>query len=607
MVNYKAKCCSNAGAIVAVVRETPKERIVDFKNASILDEKTLDLDSNQMMYIVQESLDKSENALVVDVDNAYDAQGRRIKNLADPQDDQDAVTKHFANQVLAQAQANADAARASAQAAQVAESNAKSHRDTALTAANTATSAANQAVTEVNNAINNIRDEGDTQVARTIHEGDTQVARVQAEGNIQTANAKQQADRAENEANRAKTIADSLDIADAFYAHINNPFAHLEHASGIEWNKKTDVVTRIGAANGKSRDWFDTIYPWAGMRRCVLADNGTVVAYYGEPGFREDGSNGQVMVEIPKFWYKSYVTSTGYKWLVADRELPTFKLHPAFIRSGRIIDHIYLSAYEGCIYDVSAGKYLLNDEQVADFENDKLSSIAGAKPASGLTQNLTIVNARKLAQNRGPGWELLDFLTSCAIQLLMYIEYATYDMQSAIGLGVVNKPSGTGNEAELTGQTSHLGNQSGMADCTNGLVSVSYRGIENFWGNIWIWVDGINIQADHKPWVADHGFESDLFTEPYKPLGVILSDTNGYVSDIAWTEEYDYGFLPSETTGSSSTGLTDYHYQDQGNRVALLGGPWFVGLDAGAACWLLADASSTQYRRFGARLLYIPG
>jgi hypothetical protein len=190
---------------------------------------------------VQESLDKSEEALVVDVDNAYNAQGRRIKNLADPQDDQDAVTKHYTDQVLIQAQINADAARASAQAAQVAEINAKSHRDTALTAANTATSAANQAVTEVNNAVNNIRDEGDTQVARTIsegdtqvarvqaegdtqvartiHEGNTQVARVQAEGNIQIANAEQQADRAENEAdraeneaNRAKTIADNLDI-----------------------------------------------------------------------------------------------------------------------------------------------------------------------------------------------------------------------------------------------------------------------------------------------------------------------------------------------------------------------------------------------------------
>ena len=51
---------------------------------------------------------------------------------------------------------------------------------------------------------------------------------------------------------------------------------------------------------------------------------------------------------------------------------------------------------------------------VADFTagtGDKLSSIAGAKPCSGLTQDLTLPNARILAHNRGSGWELQDFLT----------------------------------------------------------------------------------------------------------------------------------------------------------------------------------------------------
>ena len=74
------------------------------------------------------------------------------------------------------------------------------------------------------------------------------------------------------------------------------------------------------------------------------------------------------------------------------------------------------------------------------------------------------------------------------------IEYGTFDTQTAIGLGVVNKvDDGTSNMSEPTGATFAIGNGSGMAVGTNGLVSVIYRGQENFWGNIWKWEDGINI------------------------------------------------------------------------------------------------------------------
>src|SRR5690606_26084321 len=113
----------------------------------------------------------------------------------------------------------------------------------------------------------------------------------------------------------------------------------------------------------------------------------------------------------------------------------------------------------------------LNDEQVADFDNDKLSSIAGAKPASGLTQNLTRANTRKLANNRGAGWQLSDVLSASVTQILFIIEYASFiqnkypfNTQANIGLGVVNKADdGSTNMSELTGATTNLGNASGMA------------------------------------------------------------------------------------------------------------------------------------------------
>ncbi|WP_202946829.1 hypothetical protein, partial [Rhodanobacter spathiphylli] len=69
---------------------------------------------------------------------------------------------------------------------------------------------------------------------------------------------------------------------------------------------------------------------------------------------------------------------------------------------------------------------------------DKLSSIAYAKPASGLTQNLTRANMRKLANNRGVGWQISDVLSASVTQMLFIIEYASFNTQANIGLGVVN-------------------------------------------------------------------------------------------------------------------------------------------------------------------------
>src|SRR5699024_9040713 len=147
-------------------------------------------------------------------------------------------------------------------------------------------------------------------------------------------------------------------------------------------------------------------------RRVNLADNGTVNAVFGDPNYIEDGSNGQVMVEQPAFYYKVVPLKTqpaadGYgqnlmkaRYYISDQPRAGYKLHPAFKdHTGKTIQKVYVSAYESSIFDTSEGAYLKLDEQVADFQADKLSSIASAKPASGVTQNLNRENARKLANN----------------------------------------------------------------------------------------------------------------------------------------------------------------------------------------------------------------
>ena len=186
---------------------------------------------------------------------------------------------------------------------------------------------------------------------------------------------------------------------------------------------------------------------------------------------------------------------------------------------------------------------------------------------------------------------------------MFMIEYGHANSQTAIGLGVVSKTDdGSTNMANNTGATSFLGNKSGREVGTDGLTSVSYRGLENMWGNIWAWVDGINIQTDNKLWInqTNQSFASDTFVAPYTLQGT-LGNANGYVSKLLG---FDGGLFPTQATGSSTTRIPDYYYQTTGNRVARIGGIWDDGANAGFACFVLNSSSVSRARNVGSRLCY---
>lgn len=401
---------------------------------------------------------------------------------------------------------------------------------------------------------------------------------------------------------------------------------------GVEVDFVNKRFTRLaGAVNRTPGAGFDSIECFGGRRRCNLKNDGTVTAYYGEAGFTTtgkaaDGSPVQVMVEQPKFYYRvvpllveknaqgSAIRKARY--YVSCTKKAGFKLHPAFVADGKENEKIYLAAFEGSLWDASASAYILDDSQVADFTADMLSSIANAKPASGLTQNLTRANTRKLAQNRGGGWEQAYAATVSASQLLMLVEYATFDMQAAIGNGNAFKTDdGATSMTEITGATVNLGNASGAVTNENGISIVSYRGEENFWGNIWVWVDGMN-ENNPAPWeaekygtlyVADHGFADNTDTAPYKNTGIHPCYGEGYVSAFGYSEEFDWLFIPVEHTGNSALPVGDYIWNNHpGWRVAILSGGWADGLRAGAFSWYLTEASSHRYRYIGGRSVYVP-
>lgn len=410
-----------------------------------------------------------------------------------------------------------------------------------------------------------------------------------------------------------------------------------EDIFGVEVDFVNKKFTRLaGAVNRTPGTGFDSINAFGGRKRCNLSNTGSVLAYYGDAGFTTTGVFGannaavQVMVEQPQFYYKVVPltieknekgsVARKIRYYVSDTPKPGFKLHPAFIENGKENEKIYLAAFEGSLN--ANNTYYANDEQVAEFptngayNGNLLCSIANVKPMSGLNQNLTRANTRFLAHNRGSGWEQAYAATASASQLLMLIEYATFDMQSALGSGVTNKTDdGSTSMTEITGATVNLGNASGAATNANGYTVISYRGEENFWGNIWTWVDGMN-EYNPSPfangdfgtlYVADHGFADDTGASPYKSTGIHPCYGGGYVSAFGYSEEFDWLFVPAEKLGNSSLPVGDYFWNSNtGWRVAILGGRWNDGAYAGAFYWSLYGASSSRYRRIGGRLVYVP-
>ena len=333
-------------------------------------------------------------------------------------------------------------------------------------------------------------------------------------------------------------------------------------AYGVEWNSANDTYLRTGAASGVANS---TSYAGAiqiQMRRCVLNVDGTVKYYLhptdstkkadGTPAII-NGTDGNVMVEIPKFWYKYEHVSGVHKWSISDgNHGPDYEVHPAFIRGGVEKDYRYYPAYEG--FNLSG----------------KLISGSGRTP----TVNQTRAQFRTLAAANGAGWSQIDWNLLVAVQLLYLTEYANFNSQAMIGRG-----NDAGSDYTMTtGGSNSIGNASSPS--TNNDTWMSYRGIENWYASMFKFIDGVNVQErkyfiNNKPAT----FADDVFTGDYVDSGITSVASNGYVSNLVPNKK---GFVASAVAGSDSTYVPDYFYQSTGNRVVAFGGAAGNGLSCGA-------------------------
>lgn len=366
--------------------------------------------------------------------------------------------------------------------------------------------------------------------------------------------------------------------------------------------------------------------PYEDMKRCVLNADGSV-NYYLNPAdstLKEaggaavlDGTDGNVMVEIPKFYFRYTRVGDVNTWNLRTEPLSGYTLHPAFVKAGVEVNYRYISAYDACYLDATDGTYKsglnLNDMTAnLDLANDKLASVSGIFPLVGVTR----AECRSLAANNGTGWHQLDFSLWSAVQMLYLVEYANFKSQANLGAGNTNggylAPSADQNDSPHTiaGASNSLGNASTNTTTGAGVSAkpgtsfMSYRGIENWYGNSFTWADGINVNVTATGNVHvtnDYRNFADGTASGFTLITSAFPTAPGFIRDILNTGAY---FLSSSNSGASSTTfITDRHFASAAaSRVVFVGGAATFGANAGGFCMSSSTDAGTARRFIGARL-----
>lgn len=348
-----------------------------------------------------------------------------------------------------------------------------------------------------------------------------------------------------------------------------------------EWAREDDAVGFTATASvgttiiGHSD--FDECYPWNGI-------------------VRETFDTGDVMVKIPKFWFKRYLDGNIEHIKIADKPLEGFTLHPAFNHANIESECIYVGAYRNYVaYNIA---YSMPNKTPYCYHSD----------FSSRSQH------RYVCRAKGANWHLFDIAALSAIQMLILVEFANNDVQVAIGSGWVN---GSSTPNGVTGQCDTVANLTGVP-AGAGNLEVVWRGIEGLWGYYFQSVDGIHYY-NGKYYVCNdpskydernnYTYDASAFTELSYTLKDYSSVNNSFdryiVSVGVDTGNNSHVMMPTEasTTGSTSEYLCDssnfYHQAPDMN----FGGDYS---NRGRAGIFALDCNYNNYSDRNSRLLYIP-
>lgn len=336
---------------------------------------------------------------------------------------------------------------------------------------------------------------------------------------------------------------------------------------------RTDDAVGLNVTVGASEitSDFDNCYPWSDIEEVT-------------------DQFGNVFIKIPKFYSKITEFSGRKYW----HQLSGTK-HEGFDTLFKIgereLDYVMVGKYEG-----SGSK-------------EMIYSKSGQKPLVQITMD----DFRNGCKANGEGYQQYDLLIDLIIKELWLVEMATTNCQS-IMYGYANSNSSQIN----TGTTDSVATPSGSpVSNTDGKHACKYRGIENPWGDIETWCDGISFNG-LSVYVCTEptAYSAGKTTEPYKYYGK-RSEGHSYVKSFGplttgsliqynkWISEY----VDSDT--SDGTYFSDYvwtHNTEAEGKGTILCCGGFMNYDTMAGLWCYDGGRVASFSHFaiGGRLCYKP-
>lgn len=430
---------------------------------------------------------------------------------------------------------------------------------------------ADTALSETANAFNESADEVlQAKIAEFEARGDTAVNQFRADGDTTIGDFEDVSGQllTELDINESERNA----IFTTYLNDITNQLALDPRVFGVYWNKTTSpVLTRTDAAIG--------LIAQAGVGGQLVRNDFDGMPIWGEME-RVTDEYGNVFVKVPKFYIKKQSGADYYSIKVSRTKYAGFYLPSNFwdFANEKELDYTLIGAYQ------------------ANLSTDgiRLESKSGNLPLH--TRN--IVQFRNFAKANGNGYQQLDVHAVDIIRTLFTVEFATLHSQS-IAAGLT-----TATEAIVSGLGDNLLASSGTPVANDGKNPFVYRGIENPWGNVWQFVDGVNIN-DWQSWTirdADK-YTSNVFASPYEKASYVNATGNGYPVEMGFDSKLPFVEFPVALGGNSATYYADYYYQATGQRVALFGGNWSNRTNAGISNWNLNNSSGNANANIGGRTL----
>ena len=388
-----------------------------------------------------------------------------------------------------------------------------------------------------------------------------------------------------------------------------------------------------------------SVYPYNSVKPCNVAEDMSVNAYLGDADFQWDGSNGDVMLEVPQVYTARYFETDSdgveweYRWVAAG---PVGRCHldHAFTDGDRQSEKIYIPIFNGSL----------------NTEGTKLESKAGVFPL----HNKTRAQFRTLCTAKGDKWCLDDVWTMHLLDTLFIVMFAGTNAQTILGRGrsempydnaanvalqarnntnyitiakswaerfTVGQGIGIGTSAgsqsvfaertvtqitdsaeiesasniffdgdpvnittdhhvwscvQKTGATIEMQSANGRVEGVDGRTAVRFLYIEDWFGNMWQFRDGDNIKKfQHYYCNKRSSYADKVYEGDYFKVGYEASQTGGYVKKFGYDPEWPEIEICVDATGSSGTYFPDYYWAAEGGELVFSGGNVGDGVSGG--------------------------